>query len=331
MIKKICVPECYKQFHCIDVECSDSCCAGWQVDVDAQAYEEYKKVTGEFGDYIRSVMIEEGDCGGERAQFRLREDGRCPFLLENGLCDMYANLGEDSLCHTCTNFPRYMEDYGELREMGIGFSCPEASRLMLSTEQKMEYVEMVLDKNLMLDTKESENTKEANNILDNGEMLKRQTEWDLNQIHLVKADTLTGGRKDCTEWEAVAQDVMKRTRRKDLLNEQDTDAEKEIFQKSYFAVLHTCRNTAFAIVTNRELTIAQRVLLYMDYAVCLQDILDHAQIAENADFAGKEEQDNTSYQTLLITLAEQYKDTAFLKKRCQTLKSEVDALPADAL
>ena len=298
MIEKICVPECYKDFHCIDVECTDSCCAGWQVDVDEQAYEEYKNVPGEFGEYIRSVMIEEGDCGGEKAQFRLRQDGRCPFLMDNGLCDMYAHLGEDSLCHTCTNFPRYMEDYGTMREMGIGFSCPEASRLMLSTEQKMEYVEMTLEPN---------------------ENLNAET------ISVAQAQTISGMPREKKEWEAIAKDVMNRTRRKDMVNAKNSNEPQEIFQKAYYQILNTCRNTAFDIVTNRELSVKERALLYFDYGVCLQDVLDHARVSDGVADVNL----SKDFRDSMLAFAQQYKETAFLKERCQILQKQVKDMPAD--
>ena len=147
-INKIGIPSCYREFKCIDTACTDTCCAGWQVDVDKESWEYYKTVDGEFGDYLHSVMVEgagldETDAG----QFKLCPNGDCPFLMESGLCMMFGELGEESLCDTCTNFPRYAEDYGDLREVGIAFSCPEAARLMLSDDTPMAFEVLPVSKN----------------------------------------------------------------------------------------------------------------------------------------------------------------------------------------
>ena len=39
---KITVPDYYKEFKCIAGACEDTCCAGWQVDVDEDSFAYYK-------------------------------------------------------------------------------------------------------------------------------------------------------------------------------------------------------------------------------------------------------------------------------------------------
>lgn len=126
---KIRVPDYYDNFKCIAGACTDTCCAGWQVDVDDASYEYYKSIRGEFGDRLHSVMID-GKKGAE-GQFRIRPDGRCPFLNDDNLCDLYAALGEDALCVTCDQYPRYTTEFGNLRETGIALSCKTAAELIL--------------------------------------------------------------------------------------------------------------------------------------------------------------------------------------------------------
>ena len=55
---KIRVPDYYDEFKCIADKCTDTCCAGWQVDVDDKSFAYYKTIKGEFGDRLHSVMIE---------------------------------------------------------------------------------------------------------------------------------------------------------------------------------------------------------------------------------------------------------------------------------
>jgi lysine-N-methylase len=126
---KLTVPKYYAGFKCIDRECEDTCCAGWEVDLDQEAWDYYSRVGGEFGKRLKSVMNSEGGL-----HFTLKENKDCPFLNGEGLCDLYTELGEDRLCVTCAMFPRFVEEYGNVREMGIAFSCKTAARLILTYE-----------------------------------------------------------------------------------------------------------------------------------------------------------------------------------------------------
>lgn len=131
---KIKVPSYYKNFKCIADACEDTCCAGWEVVLDKEALKTYKKVKGSFGDRLReSIVVEDGD-----KIFKLKGNN-CTFLNKNKLCDIFIELGEAGLCTVCKEFPRITEEFGELREIGLSLSCPEAARLILNNEAKIEF------------------------------------------------------------------------------------------------------------------------------------------------------------------------------------------------
>lgn len=132
---KIRVPEYYKDFSCIGGECIDTCCAGWEVDVDKKSSAYYKSVEGEFGDRLRSMLVDYPI----EDRFILQEHGRCPFLNEKNLCDIYAELGEDKLCETCTDFPRHITEFGNTREIGISLSCPVAVELIMKRTEPIGF------------------------------------------------------------------------------------------------------------------------------------------------------------------------------------------------
>lgn len=123
-------PNYYKIFKCVANKCIDSCCKEWDVVVDDNSYEFYNSVKGEFGDKLRSQMKIDED--GDRVF--VSQTGRCPFWNKDELCDIYINLGEEHLCHTCTEFPRLRLDYTAFCEHMLSFACPEASRLILSED-----------------------------------------------------------------------------------------------------------------------------------------------------------------------------------------------------
>ena len=130
---KLRVPDYYDEFQCIADKCSDNCCiGGWEIDIDEDTYERYQQMSGETGEKLRSSIIQTED--GDYC-FRLI-DGRCPMLTEEGLCVVHKELGEKYLGVVCSQFPRYSEYYGTIKESGIGMACEEAARIMLCKNRK---------------------------------------------------------------------------------------------------------------------------------------------------------------------------------------------------
>ena len=123
------MPGYCEKFRCIADRCIDSCCVGWEIDVDSRTAAYYESVSGDFGERLRK-NISDG-C------FVLDRDERCPFLNERGLCDIIIELGEDKLCQICSDHPRYFEWFGSVKEGGIGLCCEEAARLILSEEHTL--------------------------------------------------------------------------------------------------------------------------------------------------------------------------------------------------
>lgn len=120
-------PSFYSKFKCIANLCEDSCCKDWDIDIDSQTERFYMTVKGEIGDKIRKKLVT--DEYDERV-FKA-EGGRCPFWNSDMLCDIYINLGEEHLSHTCDTFPRVKVNYGDFCENLLSFACPEAARIML--------------------------------------------------------------------------------------------------------------------------------------------------------------------------------------------------------
>lgn len=121
-------PDYYDKFKCSASECIDTCCVGWEITVDSDSRLKYSHVVGDFGERLRRKMQTQND---GTVVFTLK-DSRCPFLDSVGLCDIYSQLGEDYLCHTCRMFPRFVETFGATREYGIGLACPEAAKIIVN-------------------------------------------------------------------------------------------------------------------------------------------------------------------------------------------------------
>ena len=120
------VPGYYKQFTCIADRCIDNCCfGGWQIDIDKETIDYYDTVQGDFGDRLKKYVDKEAGCV-------TLNNGQCPFLLKNNLCEIYKELGPEHMGLVCTQFPRFTEYYGNIKETGIGMACEEAARIILN-------------------------------------------------------------------------------------------------------------------------------------------------------------------------------------------------------
>ena len=152
-------PAYYERFHCIAGACEDTCCAGWEIDIDEKTWEFYKQVKGPFGERLRALIREyspDDEDVYESHGFVLRADGRCPFLDDEGLCEIYRELGEAALCDVCTYTPRNFLEYGGRREIAISAACPEAGRLIYAENQRTTFVERESGEELEIEESEEE-------------------------------------------------------------------------------------------------------------------------------------------------------------------------------
>ena len=124
---KLYAPKYYNDFRCVADKCEHSCCIGWEIDIDKETLEKYKKLKNAYGAVITSSISIE-----DTPHFKLCEGDRCPHLDENGLCKIILGVGEDYLCDICREHPRFY-NYTSVAEVGIGMSCTEAARIILSS------------------------------------------------------------------------------------------------------------------------------------------------------------------------------------------------------
>lgn len=124
---KLYAPAYYKQFKCIADQCEHNCCIGWEIDIDKHTLDKYKKLKSGYGAVIRSSISME-----DTPHFKLGDCDRCPHLDERGLCQIIINEGEAYLCDICRQHPRFY-NYTGVAEVGLGMSCREAARIILSS------------------------------------------------------------------------------------------------------------------------------------------------------------------------------------------------------
>ena len=127
-------PHYYKKFHCTGSDCPATCCAGWQIQIDPASLRKYRKVRGPLGNRLRNEIDWKEGC------FR-RYSGRCAFLNEKNLCDLYLEGGGSrAFCRTCRTYPRHIEEFEGLREISLSLSCPVAAELILYAREPIRFL-----------------------------------------------------------------------------------------------------------------------------------------------------------------------------------------------
>lgn len=149
---KLRVPHYFDSFACTASECKDNCClGGWQIEVDEETVEYYKTVKGPFGNMLRDSL----ECYDGISCIKLK-NGICPFLDSDNLCRIYKEAGAEHMGYVCTQFPRFSEYYGNVKESGIGLACEEAARLIFEDNDSFHYVEKEIDEEEYVDSEYDE-------------------------------------------------------------------------------------------------------------------------------------------------------------------------------
>ncbi len=128
-------PHYFKEFRCIASECEATCCSGWQIVIDDESLDRYDKVEGSFRSELLNGIVKGEDV------FQQQTNRDCYFLNGDNLCEIYKELGEESLCFTCKNYPRHIEEFEELNEVSLAISCPVVAKIILQLKEPVTFFE----------------------------------------------------------------------------------------------------------------------------------------------------------------------------------------------
>jgi lysine-N-methylase len=137
-------PRYVSHFACTGSACEDNCCTGWTVHIDKKTFNAYKQAK-------QPLLMERMDKQVKRvrsqasektyARIEMQPDTlACPFLEEK-LCSVQRELGEDKLSDTCATYPRKSRIQGARHQQALSLSCPEAARLALLIPDAMDFIE----------------------------------------------------------------------------------------------------------------------------------------------------------------------------------------------
>ncbi|MBE6049957.1 MAG: FliB family protein [Clostridium sp.] len=201
-----------EEFKCIGGSCTDSCCIGWDIDIDKITFKQYFKVK----DQELKRMFQKNIHNNEYAtsddvdygKVKLGKDKRCPFLDDNNYCIIHSNLGEDYLSNVCTCYPRIMNKVDDHYEISLDVACPEAARLILDREEGIEFKrkENKLGKHIVsgyIDTKSKEfkdsPIKYFNEIRDVSINIIKNRKFNISERLYILGDFLEGLQEEIYE------------------------------------------------------------------------------------------------------------------------------------
>lgn len=132
-------------FSCIGPDCEANCCRGWAVNFDKKAYKNLKKLYS--NNPAERKKFKESFTKNSKSTNMLdyailqhNEEGVCPYLASDGLCEIHAKFGGNRLGWVCKDYPRSMQNYGGEIELFGALSCPEVARLCLLNEGSCQLV-----------------------------------------------------------------------------------------------------------------------------------------------------------------------------------------------
>lgn len=129
----------YDKFKCIADKCRFTCCEGWDVVIDTDTYNKWKKENDKYNYILNNVKMKK--CGSKTEYFINKETNEaCPFLDKQGLCRIVKSHGEEYLSLTCHMFPRIENIFEDKRELSLSCACPEVVELISSLTGKINII-----------------------------------------------------------------------------------------------------------------------------------------------------------------------------------------------
>ena len=104
------------------------------IDIDKETYKNYINSSEKKINLISKQYLVKNDTKTNLSYATVKNKNRsCPFLADNKSCNAYNILGKENLSIACSTYPRVVKKLGNLSFIAGELSCPEISKLCLST------------------------------------------------------------------------------------------------------------------------------------------------------------------------------------------------------
>lgn len=129
----------YDKFKCIADKCKFTCCEGWDISIDIDTYNKWKKENTESNYILNNIKIKK--IGNEKKYYiNKKTHEKCKFLDKQGLCNIVKSHGEEYLSLTCHTFPRIENVFENKKEFLLSCACPEVVEIISNISGKINMV-----------------------------------------------------------------------------------------------------------------------------------------------------------------------------------------------
>ncbi len=139
------MPEYYQKFVCKCGDCRCSCCSGWGI---ALSVDEYFRIIGsdcspELRRRLDVAFRPATNPPPTPARYMLIShnwQGKCPLQLEDDLCGLQKECGEDAIPTVCRCYPRCSRVL-PIRECCTSTSCEKTLELLFESDEPLQFIE----------------------------------------------------------------------------------------------------------------------------------------------------------------------------------------------
>ncbi len=118
----------YEEFACTGGNCPYNCCRSeWRIPILEEEYQGFQGIEGDIREEVLGSI--EGEPG---KRVWKRQDGHCAMLTEDGWCRLVQHCGAEKLNSVCREFPRTVNDWGDIRERHVEIACPVVAQRLLT-------------------------------------------------------------------------------------------------------------------------------------------------------------------------------------------------------
>lgn len=240
-------PNNFAKFKCIGGECEDTCCQGWDIEVDKDTFNEYAKVQNPKMKVMLSENIKKNnDCTSDDLDYgiiKLNKEKKCPFLDKCNYCSIYTAIGEEYLSNICTQFPRILNKINNEYEISLDVSCFEAAKVMLKSEEKITFnsSKQVFEKYIINDEYNTNSKKYKRSPVKYLKEIRafsmeiiQDRSYQLSQRLYILGDFLKTIEEKIAEDSKSVDSVIKSYDRKKIAQEFEINKEDYIFQIIFF-------------------------------------------------------------------------------------------------
>jgi len=139
-------------FLCLADRCPSTCCSDWQVNIDKQTHDTLTQSVDQSVALIASTALvpypTDKATPMSHSRIQMGDDGFCPFLSDQKLCQIQDRLGELALSPICGTYPREIYRSGtdlSSHAMVLSLSCPAAAESCVMDPEAMVETEIFED------------------------------------------------------------------------------------------------------------------------------------------------------------------------------------------